>query len=484
MKTWKSTLITTTAALIALGAAGAAQAETAPYEPGRGPGDIRQPWAPPAGPGDIRDTPATPPTGPGAITNPDRPTDPGVRFGIIPIGCVGGKMIDFSYDSGSWLPSSAWRVHLWVYKTSAGNDMQHEFVQRLDQHGEFVFCPSKSDYGKPFLYTYETQNDDFRLEDARDDTDKEGERDRVYWASPHNLKQNPPKGGIWPQAQNMPASSNTPAMNLGTFKLDTGPETNNGVKNEIYAVGDIMRWGTQMTDKLQANGLRSDRSLTINNVPMHIPHELHYPSKTHSCNSLVATCYDDFSDKIYLALNTDTDDWINRFTVQHELAHSLEDEYWGFVAGVGEHRYDECDADGAVAYSEGVADFVSVWAHNEGFSYDLQEDPFNIMSPNPIGCQGKPQFDSSGNGNHNEEYVAAALWDMHDHTNADDAWGENWDDTYGAQSDNGVVHLVLNHPVLYASQLRVDYTAMYPSYKHWIDSIFGMNHIESTNPSY
>src|SRR5688572_29919347 len=124
MKTWKRNLIALSA-LVAIGSsasvANAADRSTPtrgddqpssefapapnlgvdpPYDPGRGPGDLKAQPGPLTGPDDFTGRPTPPP--------PPPPFDPKAHVGHIGNGCIGAKMVDYSYDEGKWLPSSGW----------------------------------------------------------------------------------------------------------------------------------------------------------------------------------------------------------------------------------------------------------------------------------------------------------------------------------------------------------------------------------------
>jgi hypothetical protein len=442
-----------------------------PYDPGRGPGDIKANPSPLGGPDDF-DGPAAPPP----------PFDPKAHVKVIKPGCIGGKMIDYSRHDGKWLPSSGWSLHLWIFQQQAGGAVRYQLKKKLDKNGEWTYCMVKGDEGHEYLFAYESENPRFRLEDTRTEkTNDDPEVDFPYWISPQSLGYNPPtQGGIYKDVPTLPASLNTPGKDVGTLAMDTGPFKLDGdKKNEIYAVGDIVRWGTQLVDKLAANGFKDRRSVEIDGEPAQVAHELHYPNYRANCNGLVGTCYSSFSNKAYLDLD---DAHINRFTVQHELGHSLVDEYWGYTSVGGEHGYDQCDTEPELAYSEGVADFIAVWGHNDGFSYDVADDPFNIATPQPIGCPKATAPPGVGVGTYNEEYVAGALWDLHDHTQEYEPNCPAGGDEYGAASSNGVLSMVLNHWVHNVVKLRLDYTSWYPDYQPWIVKAFGCNQIGDIDP--
>lgn len=489
MKTSKFALAIALAASIGVGSMSAAQATTrggpsssgqirpAPTrpggdppapEPGRGPDEIRNPWHPPTGPGDFKDTnpgELPRPTGPGELKDIDRPEDPARRISKVDDGCVGGKMIDLATD-GYWKPSSGWQVRIWIYDDHAGGQLTSERVRQLDTNGEWQYCLSNdlTEIGREILYKYEAQNPFLTVMDVRDYSHKV-----IAATGPIGLTTPPTSGLYGPNMEHMPATHSSKGIVLQTHKLDTGPEKIDDpaqddpyykVLNPTYGFGDIVRWGTQLLDKLDKNGIMATRN--------GLRHVIEYPINWKACNNTLWTCYSQSDEVIRVAL---LENHLSRFVIQHELAHSVQDAHSPTDDNVGgEHKFEECDADMNLAYSEGFANFVAAWAHDDDFySYDLDGDKWNVETPDND-CESRPNYDGGGSA-HSESAIAGALWDMHDHV-------IDGDDTLGMQHQGDIVKMVLAHPEIKTGpHMRTWYADTHKEWAYWSNAVWGMNGI-------
>lgn len=469
MKTSKLAVAIALAVSIGVGSISTAHAETPAREPDRGPGDIRQPWQPPTGPGDLRDTPENwqPPEGPGGLTDVDRPRDVADRVNPIGKGCIGGKMIDKQIDD-SYLESYGWQVRLFIYKSNPGGELLSSPRIALDHHGEWSYClpPIGPSYAnKKVLFTYEATNANLRIEDER-----YGDLGRPWWFGPHGIHADPPQGGIYQEYAQMPSSLNSAGKNYGAFKLNLGPQfvpnphygepgEPVSIPSEWWGVNHIMRWGMQLIDKLGANDFKQNR--TINNSPR--AHVIRF-SPGNSCGA----CYNSTDKDVKL---DNAPEHLDRWTVQHELGHSVTDEYWkGLGSAVGAHDVRACTTNMELAWTEGIADFIAVWAHNDDM-YDLDsvnDDQFSAETPN---VRDECPDWADGGGAWSEQYVATALWDMHDHVN------EGNGDEYGLKKMRSTLNLVLTHKFPTAPQFNSWYANTYPDWAFWSTKVFANNEI-------
>ena len=151
--------------------------------------DLKAPWSPPQGPGGL--------SAPEEGTRPDGPDDrkpPETRD--VPDLCVGGKMMDWSYEHQEYLPSYGWRAYLWLYEDQVGGKVALADWAPVGPTGEWQYCPpSLAGWGNTFAYTYVATNQWIQLNDEQPD-DYVGP---VFWSRvAPGLP--PVDGGIYPDA--------------------------------------------------------------------------------------------------------------------------------------------------------------------------------------------------------------------------------------------------------------------------------------------
>lgn len=416
-----------------------------PYDPSRELDDLKAPWDPPTGPKDLTSEPHPgPPDGPDSLNAPKGRNTPVER------GCVGGTALHLSYEYGDFLPMYGWRVRLYIYDDGIGGTLINEVVLPVDRFGEWQYCPSGlAELGKPFVHMYESVNDWVELIDPRDP-----KYYGPYIWSPSGAKK-PPQPGVYLDVKTLDVYPYGKV--LATDKLDTGAWSES---NLIYGVADVMKWAMDMLTTVDHAGLRAYRTFKGG----YGTHRIVYPNLYEDCSGIDNwSCYADSFNTIYLAHRYDH---VERFTVQHEIGHSLVDEYWaGVESDGGVHHLDSCSTKPSLAYSEAIAHFLAIWSHTPNASEEpaVNGDAFNIEYPS-VPCVVT-------DGNASEEYVAAALWDIHDH-HADG------DDTLGAADWAGVAKMVLLKPHEDALTLRGWYSKQYPAHIDWIDAVFDQNHVK------
>ena len=200
------------------------------------------------------------------------------------------------------------------------------------------------------------------------------------------------------------------------------------------------------------------------------PHQLDYPD-----NGCGTACFTSSDQNIRIPMQLK---FLDRYTVQHELGHSVVHQYWdqsGVAFVGGEHGLDECGLlpkedenesedsvrarTRALRYQEALATFISMWSHDadDGDEYFHPSDPFNpeVPSPNCIITDGSLI----------EEYITGALWDLHDHR-------DDGADITGAADPAGVVKFVLGNPVTDANALRALLLKAMPDHTTWVKGVF------------
>ncbi len=432
-----------------------------PYDPGQALDDLKAPWHPPVGLDNVTSpSPAPPRTGPGAASH--APATPFDRVRPVRKGCIGSKLV-YRSTTGDWLPGFGWRVRVFL-KNNEGNHVQHGLIE-LDSLGEWEFCPdSQNEIHRDLQYAYETANRLFELFDPRNGYN------RPYY-SPSYVGPNPPLPGGIVAATGVTPSSSEPGVLMKTKKIDTGAANFYGDNpNYIYALGDIMRWSMEAITTSLAFGIKVERKGTN-------PHRILYPNLSYPCLSEDEE-NDDIDDEpawscysssqpgrpMYLAFLSKH---VERFTVQHELAHSIVDEYRpaGWDTDGGRHSLEDCTSSEELAYTEGFANFFAIWSHtpNRSVAPAPGGDHFNIESPSP-NCPITV-------GETSEAWVAGALWDLHDHH-------LDGGDTLGAMGFGGVVKYFLNKPMEHILQFRANYLDLLSDgSKVWAKAVFKQNHI-------
>ena len=160
----------------------------------------------------------------------------------------------------------------------------------------------------------------------------------------------------------------------------------------------------------------------------------------------------------------------NRGTVQHELGHQINYEFWGNrrPAGCcGSHSASSCYTPG-LALLEGYANFVPIWVQtNRSAVPDSGIRPYEIEAPAASICKTP--------GRNNEAWVSATLWDLHDsHGDGSDIlWFNN----------AGAVHAIYfahgpgsDGAALGLSDFRTHYeSAASAGHQTYIDNIFTQN---------
>jgi hypothetical protein len=423
-----------------------------PYDPTEELQNLKQPWSPPTGPDEITSAPRTPPTGPGTVTdNPPPLPTPFDRVRPVSEGCIGSKFV-YKANDGQWLPGFGWRVRVWTLNYD--DIFVESYVEELDSFGEWEFCPgSFSERDTDLLYGYESAN---RLVEV---IDNRFGLNIPYFLGGYGGMTNPPQqDSIYVNLSQTPWL-NEPGVVIKTKALDTGgPDFYGANPNYLYALGDIMRWSMEALTTAETAGIKVQRSP--------IAHRILYPNTTHTCtddiNDPAWSCYSHNmpGSPIHLAFDADH---VRRMVVQHELAHSIAALYLDKSAG-GKHDIDSCSTKTGLAYHEGFANFFAIWSHTPDRTVApyVGEDPINIEAPGTCGIV-------TGEGS--EAWVAAALWDLHDH-HADGG------DTLGAKGFGGIVALYLSTPAKDITELRDIYlTKLSPSSQVWAKAVFSQNFI-------
>lgn len=435
-----------------------------PYDPSGGLDELMQPWFPPAGPGAIATGGGSrPPAGPQGIAYQPTPFD---RVNPVPDGCLGGKLVYQSMDSddyglypGIFRPAFGWSAVVSLSGLVAGDGPFPDYVQvthrrELDSFGEWVFCPSLQELNQQLDYSvaYESGSS---LVEVMDPTTKarhrfplEGETGELPWF-------------------------NEPGVVVKSAWVDS----NDFGIDPPFGLGDIVTRSMGMLTQLAASGIKADTKWG--------PHEIFYPNQTYTCGGTqVWSCYQQSEARIHLYLDVDAkwpyyDHVQNPFTLLHELAHSVQAEHWnGYAIGGTDHELVGCTSH-ETAYTEGFADFLATWAWaDRNVEQTANFGMFHIEDPgsgsNPV-CT--PDAAKS-----NELWVAAALWDLHDH-HADGA------DSTGAKGFGAVPALYLANPpwttadhpqgLTPAQQYEATYKKALskPEWKAWVDGIFEQNHL-------
>jgi hypothetical protein len=221
----------------------------------------------------------------------------------------------------------------------------------------------------------------------------------------------------------------------------------------LAGLGDVYNSAHLFWNAFYTNNLNPERASAI---------KLYFPNISHDCGG---------GSGIWSCANPNGNIWLvpahtDNCTIQHELSHQLQNEYWKNKrpegAG-GSHAIDTC-------YNKGLA-------LEEGFAYAVPHWVINSEnSDNPTGC-GFPSLESPDktkicNGDTNETWVAATFWDMLDHhaDNKDYAYFVNPVDVFSFYLRAG-----LNQGI---KDFRQDLlNGLHPDYHTCMDDIFKNNTI-------
>lgn len=185
-----------------------------------------------------------------------------------------------------------------------------------------------------------------------------------------------------PEQTNIPTS-----FNIGHRVADT---SNSGT---VAGLGDVYNSAIVYWNKFTIHGVNPERSSAI---------RLFYPNTWENCGGASPWSCASLGGDIWL-IPAHSDD----YTIQHELAHQTNNEYWNNQrpdgAG-GPHVLSNCYNDG-LALREGFANAVPHWVLDGENDANPNAGGFQLETPDPaIVC----------NGDTNEVWVAATFWDLMD----------------------------------------------------------------------
>ena len=173
---------------------------------------------------------------------------------------------------------------------------------------------------------------------------------------------------------------------------------NTSSSGTVAGLGDVYQGAMLYWNKFTVNGVNPERSDPI---------RLFFPNTWENCSGSSPWSCASVGGDIWLIPAH-----IGRYTIQHELAHQTNNEYWNNQrppgAG-GAHSLDQCYNTG-LALREGFANAVPHWVL----------DGENAADPNAGGFElESPSTDDICNGDTNEVWVAGVFWDLLDR-HADD----------------------------------------------------------------
>jgi hypothetical protein len=235
-------------------------------------------------------------------------------------------------------------------------------------------------------------------------------------------------------------------FNIGDWAADTS------AAGTLAGLGDVYNSAITFWNAFYVNGLNPERSSAI---------RLFFPNTWDNCGgSSPWSCASVGGDIWLIAAHTDP------FTIQHELGHQLNNQYWNNArppgAG-GSHTLTGCFNTG-LALREGFANFAPFWVMQGNAAADPSiTGGFEIEAPDAsVIC----------NGDTNEVWVAGTFWDLLDtHGDGqDNLWFNNPVEVFSIYLGAGVKNGIKNYRTNYRG-------AASPGHQTLIDNIYTNNTI-------